>query len=242
MTTPIPTQVTIQAALRMFILAIVPAGVEVIEGQDSRVPEPQGTDFVVMTPILRKRLETDLIAYADVAFNGSISGTVLTVSSVEFGTIPVPGPLFGVGVAAGSQIIPGGGGTGGPGTYFVAPGQAVASGAMAAGQAFLVAPTELVYQLDFHSANLTDAADMVQSVMTMFRSEYAMDAFDAAGLGPAPLYADDPRQAPFINAEKQWESRWTLDAHLQTNQAVPWPQQFMDQIQIIIKPPADAFV
>ena len=46
--------------------------------------------------------------------------------------------------------------------------------------------------------------------------------------GVVPLYADDPRQMPFINAESQYEWRWVLEAKLQVNQAVQIPQQFAD--------------
>lgn len=53
------------AALRTVLLAIVPAGVEVVQGQVNRVAQPAGADFVVYTPILRNRLSTNVDKYDD---------------------------------------------------------------------------------------------------------------------------------------------------------------------------------
>ncbi|MGF6604581.1 hypothetical protein P3T23_009337 [Paraburkholderia sp. GAS448] len=53
------------AALRAFLLSVLPAGVEAIRGQDNRLPEPPGANFVVMTPVLRERLETNVDAWRD---------------------------------------------------------------------------------------------------------------------------------------------------------------------------------
>ena len=61
--TPTVTQSQIQTALRTFLLSVLPTGWEIFEGQDNRVPEPQITDFVVMTIISRQRLETNGYVY-----------------------------------------------------------------------------------------------------------------------------------------------------------------------------------
>ena len=55
-----PTEDDVLTILRTFILSIVPAGVEVIQGQVNRVPEPLGDDFIVMTPVNRNRLSTNV--------------------------------------------------------------------------------------------------------------------------------------------------------------------------------------
>ena len=83
------TQSQIMTALRSVLLAILPSGVAVIQAQDNLVPEPAGSDFVVMTPLMRTRLETNVDAYADAAFTGSVAGTTLTVSAVRLGAITV---------------------------------------------------------------------------------------------------------------------------------------------------------
>lgn len=51
--------------LRLFLLSVLPAGTEVIRAVDNRVPEPDGEDFVVMTDLLRARLATNVVGYAD---------------------------------------------------------------------------------------------------------------------------------------------------------------------------------
>jgi len=55
----------ILTALRTFILAVLPAGVEVVEAQDNRVAEPTSLDFVVITPPNRTRLATTVESWDD---------------------------------------------------------------------------------------------------------------------------------------------------------------------------------
>lgn len=52
-------------ALRAFLLSVLPTGVEVVRAQDNLVPQPAGSDFVVMTIIGRARLATNQVTYAD---------------------------------------------------------------------------------------------------------------------------------------------------------------------------------
>lgn len=53
------------AALRAFLISVLPVGVEVVKGQDNRVPQPIGADCVTMTPILRGRLSTNVVTHSD---------------------------------------------------------------------------------------------------------------------------------------------------------------------------------
>ena len=53
------------AAMRSFLLGVLPPTVEVIRGQDNLVPEPGVTDFVTMTTLFRMRLETNVHLYTD---------------------------------------------------------------------------------------------------------------------------------------------------------------------------------
>ena len=232
-----PNQSNIQAALASFLSAVtgLTPGTTIISGQNNRVPEPAPPAFIVMTPIRFERLETNLDTYADVKFTGSIAGTVLTVSTIILGTVTQGATLTGLnllpGTVVGTQLSGVGGGAG---TYTVSPTQTVATQTISAGGQTLTQGAECVVQLDFHSADLT-AGDLAQAVSTAFRDEYATDFF--AGLavplnGIAPLWADDPRQAPFLNAENAYEWRWTLDARLQANQALSIPQEFADSVTV----------
>ena len=67
MTTPALniTDSAIFSALRSFILSVIPSGIEVVKAQDNRVAEPEGQDFVVMTPLFRERIEWNTTTYAD---------------------------------------------------------------------------------------------------------------------------------------------------------------------------------
>jgi hypothetical protein len=189
-----------------------------------------------MTPITRERLSTNYTAWADCSFTGSASGMTLTVTSVQRGTIANGAPLFWPLTPFSGLTIAYAGGTGGLGTYTLS-GPLTSAGPFAAGQVVLTTPTRVCMQLDFHSANVGDSSDMVEAVSTFFRSEIATAAFDASSGGSVwPLYADDPKQIPFVNAEQQYETRWTLDAYIQANQVVDWPQEFLDQAQVTIVP------
>ena len=226
-----PNQSQIQTVLRTVLLDFLPAGVDVIEGQDNRVPEPQEVDFVVMTALQRTRLATNIDSYVDAAYTGSVSGGVLTVSDLLLGTVLTGAALFGTNVATnsviGTQIS---GTTGGVGTYNVTPSQTVTSEVMASGAASAMQETEITFQLDVHGPN---SADNAQMISTLFRDDYATSRFYELNPAISPLYADDPRQAPFLNDQDQIETRWIVQAKLQANQTVAnIPQQFGDVFNV----------
>jgi hypothetical protein len=229
---PTPDQSGVQTALRSFLLDVIPAGIEIIEGQDNRSPEPVGTDFIVLTTLRRIRLATNFDTVADVKFTGSIAGTVMTVTSVTRGIISAGAKVFGVGVAANTVISAQISGTppGGIGTYTVAPTQTVSSETLSCGAKSLTQNTEISVQLDFHSADVGDSADLAQTVSTLFRDEFATRQFanQIPNYGVTPLLADDPKQIPFINENQQWETRWICECLLQCDQTVAVSQQFAD--------------
>ena len=59
------TETVALTALRSFLLSILPPSVEIIRGQVNRVPSPKSSEFVVMTPTIRVRLETNRHYYLD---------------------------------------------------------------------------------------------------------------------------------------------------------------------------------
>ena len=227
-----PSQSAIQTVLRSFLLSILPTGVEVVTAQDNRVPEPAG-DFVTMNVIRRGRLSTNVDTYQDCAFTASIDGTVMTVTHVEFGTLLVGAIVFGAPLADGTLIGQQTAGTpGGVGNYSVAPTQAVTAQTLSSGAETIMQPTDAVIQLDVHSASDGVASDMAQTISTLIRDERATRFFADAGIDGAPLYAEDPRQVPFLNGEQQYETRYVVDVHIQANQALGLPQQFADEAVI----------
>lgn len=219
----VPNQSAILKALRTFLLGILPSKVEVILAQVNRVPEPKGKDFVLMNPVRRERLATNVDDSEDVSFTGSIVGTLLTVSAIDFGKIKVGATVLGAGVAAGTSVKALGTGTGGIGTYAVQPSQNVVEQPMASGATDIMQPTNVVVQIDVHGPNGSDNA---QIIATLLRDEYAVEQFATYGVDVMPLYADDPKQLPFLNAEQQYEDRWVVEAALQANETVSVSQQF----------------
>jgi len=233
MTAVSPTQSDVQAAVRAFLLAVLPQlqPAQVIAGQQNRVAEPPQGDFVVITPMAFVRLETNLDQSADVKFSGSITGNVLTVSELFFGEVVPGATLFGTGVVANTQI----GQAMGSGAFQVSPAQNAVLQTMSSGATNITQGAQVTVQLDFHSQNTTDAGDMAQTVSTLFRDAFGCDFFDA--LAPplnaiAPLYADDPKQTPFLNENQQYEWKWTITAELFVSQTVIVPQQYMDAVEV----------
>lgn len=77
-------------ALRTFLLGILPAGTEVVKGQDNGVGEPRGPDFVELTQISMPRLATNVDTYTDPGVN---PGTRNSLASMEMRVqIDVHGP------------------------------------------------------------------------------------------------------------------------------------------------------
>lgn len=212
-------------------------GVSIVAGQQNRVVEPANPYFCVMTPIRFTRLATNIDTAADVKFTGSISGNTLTVSDVAFGQIVLGATVFGSGVAANTVVTAFESGTGGVGTYTVSASQTVASETLSAGQKTLTQEAEVVIQIDVHSPD-TLAGDFAQTASTALRDEFGVTFF--AGLsaplnGVSPFFADDPKQIAFVNAESQYEYRWTLDAHFQANQTIVLPQTYADAASLTLK-------
>lgn len=226
-----PTQSQINAAMRSFLLGMVPPGVEVVLGEQNRVAEPSGQDFLVFTPMFRNRIATNIDTYVDVTFVGSISGNQLTItSSPTLQNLQVGSPIYGTNVAPGTVITALGTGVGGNGTYTVTPQQTVPSDLIASGQTTFDQPTQITIQIDVHGPNSPDTA---QTVSTLFRDQYGVDAMGGVPGIVCPLYADDPKEVPFMNAEQQFETRWIVEAVIQVNQTVTVSgQQFATQVVI----------
>lgn len=226
---PSPTQDDILVALRSFLISILPDGIEVVQAQENRVPEPFGNDFVTITPMFMQRLATNTDTYQDVSFTGSISGTTLSVTAVAFGVLAVGQMVFGIGVSSGSRIISLGTGLGGIGTYNLNNTQTVTSRKIASGGEYFLQPVKVTMQVDVHGPASSENA---QTISTLFRDDYAVQAFKQSGFDIVPITADDPRQLPFTNEQQQVENRWSIDAVMQANQVIRISTQFADQLVV----------
>lgn len=81
-------------------------------------------------------------------------------------------------------------------------------------------------QLDCYGAA---AGDWAVILSTILRDEYGV-----SGLAPelAPLYVDEPRFAPLVSGEEQYERRWIVEALMQYNPVVSTPMQFADTAEV----------
>lgn len=221
-----PTEFDANRTLRTFLQSILPEGVEVIRGQANRVPEPNASDFVVMTPIRRTRLATNIDNFIDTRLIGNITGSVLTITTVDYGSVKIGSTILGVGILPNTTIIRMMTGSGGIGQYEISKPQTITEELMAAGVLSAMQPTEVTVQLDVHGP---ESANNAQRISTMLRDDYAWVNMTRQNLGVYPLTAEDPKQIPFINAENQYEDRWVVEACLQVNAAVEIPQEFFEQ-------------
>lgn len=234
-----PTQDDLTRAVGLFLVDVLPSGVLPTVSNPNRVGEPKVTSFVVMHPLRFTRISTNIDAYADVKFTASTSDGVMTVTEVQIGKIYVGGNLFGEGLPIPtlitSQIS---GDPGDVGEYVINSDTDLPSQTFSGGGFTMKRSSEVVLQLDFHSADRT-SVDNAQVTSTAFRDEYGVNFFSAldAPLNQiSPLYADDPVQRPFINDQQQFEWVWMLETHLQVDQVVRAPMQYADLVQIGLFP------
>jgi hypothetical protein len=214
---------SIAIALRAFLQSVLPDGIEVVQAQVNRVPPPPAANFVYFTPVTRARLSTNRDSYAEAIVQGSITGTVMTVTATLDGSMEPGCALAGDGIAPLSSIVAIIDGTPGAETWRITPSQTVAPGLIFAGSAKLLQPTELTYQVEAYGPA---SADMIQIISTVWRDEFACVGLDLYGQGMQPLYASVPRQMPFWSGEMQTINRWMIDLALQANPVVRVPQQF----------------
>ena len=206
--------------------SVAGAPVPIIRGQANRVPEPGQVDYLVMWSLRRDRLSTNVDTTLDDVVTGAFAGNVLTVSAVSGPRPLVAGmSLYGATVTQSCEIVSQlSGSLGGVGAYAVLPTADSPAGPLWAGTLAVMQPMQMTIQLDIHGPASADNAVRVSSLMRDF---YGVDAF--RGTGVAPLYADDPHQIPFQNAEQQYEERWVIDICLQANPTVTVGQQFADK-------------
>lgn len=220
------TKYDAMSAIRTFLLAVLPAGVEVVAGLDNRVPEPTSQNFAILTPISSLRLETNSTDFVDVFFEASAAGTALTVSTVHYGTISVGQRLYGEDVPA-NTFVTAIGAT--PGQYVISPAMTLASRPMASGYRVDNVPVQNTFQCDIHGP---DSFNNTQIVSAMYRSDWAVDKFQESSSVIAPLFCSDPRQMAFRNGEQQIEQRWSIDLTVQCNNRVVVPQDYFDNAEV----------
>lgn len=227
-----PTQDNIFSALRGFLSAILPP-MPLRQGQQNRVSEPKEKDFCVFWLINSPRIATNIDDCIDGVFTGTIADDLMTIATVNPNftePLRVGSTIFGVNVEDGTVITELGSGTGGVGTYTVSPGgQTVGIQTLAAGIENLTQAFDYTVQIDVHGPNAINNAN---TITTLFRDERGVELFQGSGFPVEPLYADDPLQIPFQNAEQQWETRQVITAHMQVNFTVTLPQQFADQVVV----------
>ncbi len=97
------------------------------------------------------------------------------------------------------------------------------------GRRFVKSKREFVVQIDVYGE---DASDRSETVATLFNDENALLWFTRLGSPVRPLFADEPRQAVFMNEKAQYEDRWSVDLHLQTNIEIATSQEFADQLEV----------
>jgi hypothetical protein len=92
-----PTEDTVVTALRGFLVAVMPSEFEVVQAQDNRVPEPTSPNYVLMTPVHRTRLATNIDEFDKSVIQFPTTTTVTQKTQFDY-QLDVHGPLGGDGV------------------------------------------------------------------------------------------------------------------------------------------------
>lgn len=87
-------------------------------------------------------------------------------------------------------------------------------------------------QVDIYGDN---AGDRAIALETVFASSYGYDKIKAIDERLAPLYSSPAIQAPMINAESQWQERYTITLSLQAHITVSFPQDYFDKVESTIE-------
>jgi hypothetical protein len=87
---------------------------------------------------------------------------------------------------------------------------------------------ELRVQIDCYGPSSCDWANMLSATL---RDEYGVDALSPTLV---PLYADDARMIPLVDAELQYEERWMVEANFQINPVTTIPQQYTDALDLTL--------
>lgn len=95
------TEEDVFVALTTFLGDILPGNIEIVRGQDNRVPEPKGPDFVVITPILRQRLATNIVSTSD----GFLTGDAQTRTDMQKTQLTIQLDVHGPNSADMAQIV-----------------------------------------------------------------------------------------------------------------------------------------
>lgn len=76
------------------------------------------------------------------------------------------------------------------------------------------------------------SSDWATAISTAFRDSFAVEQFEEFQPGVTPLYCDDPKQVPFINAEMQYEKRWMVMVYVQYDPTVTVPAQLATELSV----------
>jgi hypothetical protein len=76
---------------------------------------------------------------------------------------------------------------------------------------------------------------MAQLIAQMIRDPYGVAFINGQNSAVTPLYAGQPRQVPYINADDQYEFRWIVECVLQANITITGlPQQFITSAELTL--------
>lgn len=219
----------ILSALRSFLLNVTNNTMEVVRAQSNKVSPPAGNNYIVITPLFKERLRTNVPTYLDCVFNASIANTTMTVGAMGHGVIRIGAIITGDNIAPNTSIISQASGVpGGIGDYVISTPHTLALQVVAAGSEDIEQAAKLTVQIDCYGPLSADAA---HAITTLLRDEYGVELFQSTGFDVVPLHADDAHQAPFLDGEQQIEMRWIITAVLQCNQIVNVPLTFADELQ-----------
>lgn len=94
----------------------------------------------------------------------------------------------------------------------------------------ILRPTQITVQVDCYGSS---AGERAQTLATLLRDDYAVQAFKASGHDIVPLYAENAQQMPLITGEEQYLQRWTFHVELQYNPTLTLSQEFETAVPVV---------
>lgn len=91
---------------------------------------------------------------------------------------------------------------------------------------------EAEIQVDLYGNSAGDRAIQLE---TLFRSSYGYETIKGIDDRLAPLFSTEAIQAPMINAESQWQERYTITLTLQAHITVTLNQDYFDKVNFTIE-------
>lgn len=197
---------------------------KIFESHGNIAAMPVEDKFILVTPLFNQKVLLQNISdFFDTVFTGSIASNVLTVESIEYGTLETGQSIYYLDQTNAFTLVE----QLTTNTWSVTTTDDVDSIRMAAGKATYYQPVFQNMQLDIYGFDAIETATKIAVTICDLGYAYFKTNFD----GVIPLKIERNTSSPFSTSEKTWLKRWILEIRLQYDlTTIDLTQQFFDTI------------